>query len=123
MLQLQPITSIKKGNGLKEIYDLVEENVGNLSSLALLSDRYGNLLVHLVKFENNRHCLRLVISREIDDKVWDIKIMLKYFKKEIFANERCALLVNKNPYNLNKQMNYNVSIFIRLPSRTFPNEM
>ena len=28
--------------------------------------------------------------------------MLKYFKKELFAKERCASLVNEKPYNTNK---------------------
>ena len=29
--------------------------------------------------------------------------MLKYFKKELFAKERCASLVNEKPYNPNKR--------------------
>ena len=45
------------------------------------------------------YSLCLVTSREFDDKVWDLENMLK---KELFAKERCASLVNEKPYNPNK---------------------
>ena len=38
--------------------------------------------------------------------------MLKYFKKEFFAKERCALLVNKKPYNRNKHNENTMPIFL-----------
>ena len=53
--------------------------------------------------EKISHSLRLVISLEFDNEVWDLENMLKYFKKEIFAKERCASLVNEKPYNPNKR--------------------
>ena len=101
-VKLQPITSMKNVSGLRAMYDLVEGNVRNLSSLGVPSDTYGKLLVHLL-IEKIPHSLRLVISREFDDEVWDLENMLKYFKKELFAKERCASLVNEKPYNPNKR--------------------
>ena len=88
-VKLQPKTSMKNVSGLKAMYDLVEGNVSHLPSLAVPSETFGKLLVHLL-IKKIPHSLRLVISREFDDEVWDLENMLKYFKKELFAKERCA---------------------------------
>ena len=76
----------------------------NLPSLGVHSDTYGKLLVDLLieKFPNS---LRLVISREFDEKVWDLENMLKYFKG-------CASLVNEKPYNPNKCNENTMSEFL-----------
>ena len=58
------------------------------------------------------HSLRLVISREFDDKVWDLENMLKYFKKELFAKEHCASLVNEKGYNPDKRNENTMSAFL-----------
>ena len=58
------------------------------------------------------HSLHLVISREFDNEVWDIENTLKYFKKEIFAKERCSLLVNETLYNPNKSNENKMSVFL-----------
>ena len=59
-VKLQPITSMKNVSGLRAMYDLVEGNVRNLSSLGVPSDTYGKLLVHLL-IEKIPHSLRLVL--------------------------------------------------------------
>ena len=66
----------------------------NLPSLGVHSDTHGKLLVDLL-IEKFPHSLCLVISREFDEKLWDLENMLKYFKG-------CASLVNEKPYNPNK---------------------
>ena len=38
--------------------------------------------------------------------------MLEYFKKELFAKERCASVVNEKPYNPNKRNENTVSVFL-----------
>ena len=78
-VKLQPITFTKNVIGLTQMYDLVEDNLRNLSSLGVPSDTYDKLVQLLI--EKIRHSLRLVISREFDGKVWDLKSVLKYFKK------------------------------------------
>ena len=93
------------------MYNLVEGNVCNLSSLVVPSDTYGKLLVHLL-IKKIPHSLHLVISCEFDDKVWDLENMLKYFNKELFANERCASLVNEKPYNPKKHNENTMSVFL-----------
>ena len=100
-IKLQPITSMKNVSGLRATQYLVEGNVRNLSSLSVPPDTNAKLLVDLL-IEKIPHSLRLLISRELDDKVWDLENMLKCFKKELFANERCASLVNEKPYNPSK---------------------
>ena len=110
-LKLQRITSMKNIIGLRAMYDLVEGNIENLSSLGVLSGTYGKLLVHLL-IEKISHSLRLVISREFDDEVWDLENTLKYFKKELFAKERCSLLVNEKLYNPNKRNENTMSVFL-----------
>ena len=85
------------------MHDLVEGNVRNFSSLGVPSHTYGKLLIHLL-IEKYPHSLRLVISREFDDEVWDLENMLKYFKNELFAKERCASLVDENRIILTSPM-------------------
>ena len=97
-VKLQPIASMKNVSGLRAMYDLVEGNVRNLSSLGVPSDTYGKLLVHLL-IEKISPSLRLVISCEFDDKVKNLENVLQYFKKGIFVKERCASLVNEKPHN------------------------
>ena len=38
--------------------------------------------------------------------------MLKYFKKELFAKERCASLVNEKPYNPNNRNENTMTVFL-----------
>ena len=129
-VKLQPITSMKNVSGLRAMCNLVEGNVHNLSSLGVPSDTYGKLLVHLL-IGSIPHSLRLVISRECDEKVWGLENMLKYFKKELFAKECCASLVNEKLYNPDKCNETTMSSFLLgqqkllclLPRRTFPNKM
>ena len=83
-VKLRLITFLKNVSGLRAMCDLVEGNVRNLSSLG---DTYGKLFVHLL-IEKILHSLRLIISHELDGKVWDLKNMIKYLKKELFAKER-----------------------------------
>ena len=82
--KIKPTTSMENFNGLRAMYNLVEENVHNLSSLGVPSDTCGKLLVHLL-IRKFRHSLCLVFSREFDDKLLDLKNMLKYFKKRAFC--------------------------------------
>ena len=90
-VKFQPITSMKNVSGLRAVYDLVEGNVRNLSSVGVPSDTYVKLFVHLL-IEKIPHSLRLFISRKFNKKVWDLENVLKYFKKELFAKEPSALL-------------------------------
>ena len=76
----------------------------NLPSLGVHSDTHGKLLVDLL-IEKFPHSLRLVISREFDEKLWDLENMLKYFKG-------CASLVNEKPYNPNKCNENTMSAFL-----------
>ena len=82
-IKLQPITSMKNVSGLKAMNDLVEENVRNLSSLGVPSLIFGKLLVHWL-IKKIPHSLRLVISPEFDDKVWDLE-NIKIFQKRAFG--------------------------------------
>ena len=92
------------------MYDLVEVKIRNLSSLGVPSDTYGKLLVHLL-IEKIPHSLRFVISREFDDKVWDLENMLKYFKKSAFCKGTFPSLINEKPYSPNKRNENTMSVF------------
>lgn len=76
-VKLQPIKSMENIYALKKMYNLVEGNVSNLTSLGVPSDTYGKPLVHLL-MEKMTHVLRLVISREFDDEVCELENMITY---------------------------------------------
>ena len=69
-VKLQPVTPMKNVSGLIAMYDLFQGNVRNLSSLGVPSGTCDKLLVHLL-IGKISHSLRLVNSREFDDKVLD----------------------------------------------------
>ena len=81
---------MKNVSSLRAMYNLVEENVHNLSSLGVLSDTYGKLLVCL-SIEKIPHSLRLAVSCEFDDKVWDLDNLFKYFQKKKFLQRNIVL--------------------------------
>ena len=69
-VKLQPIRSIENASELTAMYDSVEGDERNLSSEDDPSDTCGKILVQLL-IKKIPHSLRLVISREFDDKAWD----------------------------------------------------
>lgn len=92
-VKLQHIKSMQNVYALRKGYNLVERNICRLTNLVVSHDEHKILLIHLL-IKKILYPLRQVITLKFDDQVWELENMLKYFKKEIFAEEQWVSLID-----------------------------
>ena len=100
---LVKLPSIKNSNNviaLRKMHDQIESTVRNLRSLGIDPGSYGALLVPLLNEKLLTSEFRVIIARKFVNDVWDLEEMLKCFKEELQAKERCLSICasekNKN---------------------------
>ena len=76
------------------LYDRVKAHVRALQALGIHCESYGKLLAPLL-MEKLPPNMRLIISRPIDQRKWDVNVLLKAFDSEIEARERCEPIGTK----------------------------
>ena len=77
------------------IYDKVEANVRGLAALGIACDTYGSLVP--VMMNKLHEELRLIITRHIESGIWHLDKLLKSFKEEVEARERCSFTSMSRP--------------------------
>ena len=95
---LVKLASVKNSNNvvvLRKMYDQVESSIRNLKSLGIDPGSYGALLVPLLN-EKLPTEFRVIIARKFVNDVWDLEEMLKCFKEELQAKERCLSICASN---------------------------
>ena len=80
---------------LRQFFDRIENHICSLQSLGIESESYGKLLIPLI-MEKLPGELRLIISRKIEQDVWDLDTLLKALNGELEARERCVLVGTQN---------------------------
>ena len=96
LVKIKPIVNIDNVIGIRKIYDQVESCVRNLTSIGCDPESYGALLIPML-CEKLPSELRMIIARKFNSDIWSLQDMLKYFKEELQAKERCfAVTINKN---------------------------
>ena len=82
---------------LRQLYNNIDTQVPSLTSLGMDPGSYGPMLIPVVmsKLPEN---LKLTITRQFGQDLWDIKLILEYFKKELAVPEKLSLTkaANKN---------------------------
>ena len=73
---------------LRRLYDKTEIHIRGFQALGLEAQQYGSLLVPVLLSKVPQE-LRLIISREFDTGNWSLDELLKVFKTEVEAQERC----------------------------------
>ena len=75
---------------LRQLYNNIDSQVRSLTSLGVDSDSYGPMLIPVVmsKLPEN---LKLNITRQFGQDLWDIKLILKCFKKKLAVLEKLSL--------------------------------
>ena len=89
LLQIVPVkigTDVKQ---LRAIYDKIEVNVRGLQSLGIKPDQYGCLLVPVIMSKVPED-IRLIILRQFSSEKWTFEVLLKCFKQELEAREKCV---------------------------------
>ena len=75
--------------------DCVETNVRCLESLGLEPKSYGPLLISVFMRKLPEE-LKLIISREFDKVVWDIRIIIDALKRELQGREKISFSLGEN---------------------------
>ena len=89
LLKLKKIHSDKDLSAIRRFYDDIEANVRSLQSLGIDSRNYGSLLSPLI-MERLPHELKLIVSRNIKQDIWDLTKLLEIMNEEIRARENCS---------------------------------
>ena len=89
LLKLAVVSSVNDVKGIRQLYDKTEIHIRGLQALGVEAQQYGSLLVPVLLSKVPQE-LRLIISREFDTKNWRLNELLKVFKTEVEARERCS---------------------------------
>ena len=77
-----------KSDNLRQLHYTLEVHVRSLLSLNVDSQSYGTLLSPII-MERLPHSVKLIISRSLKDKGWDLTKLLVTAKNELYARETC----------------------------------
>ena len=88
LLQIQPVQAGTDVKQLRAVYDKIEINVRGLQSLGIKPDQYGCLLVPVIMSKVPED-IRLIILRQFSSENWTFEVLLKCFKQELEAREKC----------------------------------
>ena len=89
LLNLDTVASQYNLKGIQHLYDVVESQVRSLKSLGVAAESYGSLLTSV--FMNKLpHELRLIVSRQVSEDVWNLEEPMNIIEKEITAREQAA---------------------------------
>ena len=92
LLELETVQHINDAvKGLRRLSDQVETNVRCLEPKS-----YGPLLITVFMGKLPEE-LKLIISREFDKVVWDIRIIIDAFKRELQAREKNKFFIGRKP--------------------------
>ena len=75
---------------LRQLYNNIDTQVRSLTNLDMDPDSYGPMMIPIVmpKLPEN---LKLNITRQFGQDLWDIKLILKCFKKKLAVLEKLSL--------------------------------
>ena len=105
LLKLPKIRNFENVEGLRKLYNDVENCVRNLKSLKVETSTYGCLLIPILK-DRLPDDLNVLISRKFASEVWTLDLLLKYFHEELIAKEICTPIFNRNSSKQNCGNNF-----------------
>ena len=89
MLKLNSVSTMADIKKIRQIYDQVEIHVRGLQAQGVDSAQYGKLLIPIMMAKIPED-LRLILSRQFCGDNWNLDELLRAFKTELEARERCA---------------------------------
>ena len=88
MDNLPVVSSVNDVKGIRQLFEKIGIHIRGLQALGLMSQQYGILFVPVLLSKVPQE-LRLIIRREFDVINWRLDELLKVFKTEVEARERC----------------------------------
>ena len=73
-------------NGLRTFYDKINTHIRSLSTLGVASEHYGPMLSSII-LEKLPPEIKLLITRNMKEDIWDLTQMLEIFNQELKARE------------------------------------
>ena len=105
MNKLSKLSNSRNSNDpkyLRQLYNNIDTHVHSLSSLGVDPDSYDPMLIPVVmsKLPEN---LKLNITRQFNQDLWDIKLVLESFENELAALEKLGLskVADKDEFEFN----------------------
>ena len=89
ILKLNSVSTMADIKKIRQIYDQAEIHVRGLQAQGVDSAQYGTLLIPIMMAKIPED-LRLILSRQFCGDNWNLDELLKAFKTELEARERCA---------------------------------
>ena len=113
--KLEKLTRIKSSNdisGLGKMYDQIEVCVRNLKALNIDIATYGAILVPFLNGKLPSE-IRVILSRNFQNDIWQLDDMLKILKREVEAKERSFSIGTSSEFEPEKRdRNYTTSAFL-----------
>ena len=90
-VKIEKVKSLNDVIKLRKLFDTVEMSFRNLTELGVETATYGILIINIL-FDYLPEGLKIIISREYKESEWTLDNIMKVFKNELNARERCQLL-------------------------------
>jgi len=91
LLQIVPVKAGTDVKQLRAVFDQIEVNIRGLQPLDIKPDQYGCLLVHVIMSKVPED-IRLIILGQFSSENWTFEVLLKCFKQELEAREKCVIV-------------------------------
>ena len=91
LLKLESVSNIHDIAKIRKLYDSIETHILSLANLDISSESFGTILIPMILAKLPVE-MQLLISRKVGKDQWKLDELLKEFKVELEARERCCLL-------------------------------
>ena len=95
LVKIPKVRSITEVKRLRFVFDTLETGIRNLNDLKVSTATYGSLLINII-FERIPEELKIIIARSFKNDNWSLDEMMKVFKEELSARERCDAVSSKS---------------------------
>ena len=89
LLNLESVCSHHHLKSLRHLMDVVEANVRGLQALGVPTESYGGLLSSILMSKLPSE-LRLIVTRELSDKDWELDSLMRIIEREVDAREESS---------------------------------
>ena len=117
LVKLSKVFDIKDLKNLRKLFHSLETSVRNLTDLDIVVKTYGTLLINII-FDRIPAELKIIISREFKNDVWDLRKIIEIFKNELFALERISAISDNEKTEAGNLQDIRFSL-IHLPLKPF----
>ena len=91
LLKSESCSNIHEISKMRNLFDSIETHIRSLANLEVSSESYGTILIPMILAKLPQE-MQLLISRKVGKDNWKLDDLLREFRIELEARERCSLL-------------------------------